>query len=514
MSDKMGSISRKIASGVGWMVLWRLSSRALGIVSLLIVARLLLPDDFGLVAFATTLMIGIESLSALGLQDAIVRSRHSDRVLLDTAFTLATIRGLLTGVALAAAAAPLSRYFHEPRLELIIYCLAVLAAVEGLENIGIVEFRREMNFRSEFFLFIFPRLTGVILNIILAIVFRNYWALVASIIITRACRFLMTYIVHPYRPRFSLKLWRDLLSFSFWAWLSNIFGFVKDRTPTLVLGRFFDASAIGTFSLGVEIALLPVTELIAPIGRVLFSGFAMVSRAGADIADGFFRSVGVIATLMFPAGIGVSAIGASIVSVALGSSWRDAIPVLEILGLMAPFSALAITGNTLLVVRGNLRVNVVICFSCAILVTVGSLVLVQFLGLSGVALSMVIGAFIESASTLAFLMLSMNSSFSQLVSAIWRPILASGVMAVVLVSTGLGWCSTVQPFSTAVVVAPLSILLGAITYISTLMLAWTAAGRPTAAETYLLNVILDYSKSLHAPWQRRQRPGTPDTGTV
>ena len=96
------SVSKRAAMGAGWIIAWRFATRNLGLLSTLILVRLLQPSDFGLVALATGFINSVDALSAIGVQDALVRAPGLDRNLYDTGFGLSVLRGCLTALAIAA----------------------------------------------------------------------------------------------------------------------------------------------------------------------------------------------------------------------------------------------------------------------------------------------------------------------------------------------------------------------------------------------------------------------------
>ena len=175
------SICQRTLVGAGWLVLWRVATRILGFVSTLILARVLLPADFGLVAIAMTYLAAFDAFSIFGLQDAIIRATEHDRGMFDTAFTLSVLRGLLNTLVIAATAPLAAHFFNEPRLTPLLLVLALFPAIEGTENIGIVEFRRDFRFEREFQLFLMPRLISVVFTIVTALMFHSYWPWSAAI---------------------------------------------------------------------------------------------------------------------------------------------------------------------------------------------------------------------------------------------------------------------------------------------------------------------------------------------
>src|SRR5258707_9108035 len=151
------SITSRTVLGAGWMVAWRMVTRLLGLISTLVLARILVPADFGLVALATASSDAVEALSVLGLDDALVRDKESSRALNDTAFSLMAARGVLNAALIAVLAYPASVWLVEPRLVPILLVLSALTLIAGFENIGIVEFRRNLQFQKAFKLLFPPR---------------------------------------------------------------------------------------------------------------------------------------------------------------------------------------------------------------------------------------------------------------------------------------------------------------------------------------------------------------------
>src|SRR5215475_5138108 len=104
MSASVSDLARKAATGAGWMVFQRAATRGVGVISTLMLARLLLPGDFGLVALATTFAGIVDALGAIGLRFALIRIPQVDRDLYDTAFTITILRGIASAAIVAAGA--------------------------------------------------------------------------------------------------------------------------------------------------------------------------------------------------------------------------------------------------------------------------------------------------------------------------------------------------------------------------------------------------------------------------
>ncbi len=158
----------RTARGAGWMVIWRMATRFLGLISTLVLVRLLAPTDFGLIALAASFAVIVDTLAYIGVEDSLVRDKSPSRAMLDTAFTLNVLRAIASAVMIGALAEPAATLLEEPRLTSVILLLAAVTALEGFTNIGTIAFRRDMAFDKEFQLRILPRAVSVVVTLVLA----------------------------------------------------------------------------------------------------------------------------------------------------------------------------------------------------------------------------------------------------------------------------------------------------------------------------------------------------------
>lgn len=499
------SIFVRTAHGAGWIVAWRAATRILGIVSTLALVRLLAPSDFGLIALATSCVMIVDAVSFIGVEDALVREKAPSRAMLDTAFTLNVLRAVISALVIAAIAAPAAQFLGEPALTPIILVIAASAAVEGFMNIGTVAFRRDMDFEKEFRLLILPRVVSAVLCVSLAIAFRSYWALVVGIVSQRLLRVAFSYVMHPYRPRFSLAAWRDLAAFSGWAWAIMVATQISGRAESLVIGRMLDASHVGIYDTGKEIAQLPLSELIQPACYAAYSGFSQSRNAGGDPASACLRTIAVLTLLVLPAGFGLSAIAAPLVGLAFGANWLEAIPVIQAFGIAVAFAAFGIVCNTLLRAHGQMRLS----FRITIVATptrIATLILaIPFGGLPAAAAGIAAVTILGRLGTMMITFRHFNIRFAALARRIWRSAVALGVMAVTLWSTGLGWNSTAPESAiTCAVEIATAIAIAAPVYVATVLALWTVNGRPAGAEADMLEIAGRTLSRLRARLQKNR----------
>ena len=486
MSEDHDSILEKTARGAGWVVAWRMITRTLGLVSTVMLVRLLAPADFGLVALGSSFAVSIEAFSWIGIEEGVIRHVEPTPSLFDTAFTLSVARGTIIGLLIAAAAFPGAAFFGEPRLAYVVLALALSAFIESLTNIGTVEFRRDFSFQKEFRLWLLPRILSVVIAITTAALFRTYWALIAGILSNQAFRVLFSYTMHPYRPRLTLGAWRQLVGYSAWNSVIAGIGVLRSRVDTILIGRVLNATQVGLYAVGYEIAELPVTELIAPLTRAAFTGFAAARRADLDAGQTWLRLVAAMGLMTLPAGVGMSAVAHPLISIAFGPGWDQAVPVVQILSLAFCLTVFGMVGQTLFLAHGHMRTSASITFAAVLLRTGLLLALIPGFGLAGASIAAAIGIAVEQVASAGFAMRTLRLSLlTDLLPVLWRCLLATAVMAAALWATGLGW----RPAASAPLMMAEAVGLGAAVYVAALGLAWLASGRPDGPEADVLTLV-------------------------
>jgi O-antigen/teichoic acid export membrane protein len=466
-----------------------MASRLLGIVNTVVLVRLLSPSDFGLVALAFSFSLAIDSVSYLGVEDALVREPTLDRAMYDTGFTMTILRGLLTTLVIAACAWPAAQFFGDRRLGPVFLALGAAMFLTSVENVGTIDFQRDMTFGKQVQLLFLPRIASIIVTMACAFLWQSYWALVAGVVTTRGLRAVLTYLVHPYRPHLTLRAWRRLIGFSFWSWLLSLTALLQSRSDTMILGGYLNPTAVGVYSVGSEVGSLASSELMDPISRVLYAGFASARREGGGVGWAYSRAISLVVLLSLPASAGIALLARPMMHLVFGVRWDAAVPLAQLFAFIGMFRLGGAVSGALLTVEGRMNLNFRIELTCAVLRIIVLLALVPAFGLIGAALGVAAVGLVQEAIFLVVTFRLAGLHGRHLASCVWRPALAAGVMALVLLAAGLH-----EPVADLGVVwsglrLMAAALVGAVAYGATLWLAWRAAGRPNGAETYVLEVV-------------------------
>lgn len=486
----MSSVQRKMAKGAAWLVLFRLTDRGIGFVSTLILARLLVPGDFGLVAMATALLAALELLGAFSFDLALVQNQQADRRHYDTVWTFAASFGVFKALALCALAAPMAAFYAEPRLEALVYAVALCTLVHGFDNVGVVSFQKELQLHKEFWFGLQRRLVGFAVTMLLAFWLRSYWALIGGMLATRVASLVASYLMSSYRPRLSFAAAAELFGYSKWLLLNNLLIFLNNRGMDFVIGKVGGARALGLYSVAYEIANLPTTELVWPIQRAVFPGYAKLAHDRNELRRAFIQVIGLVALITIPAGALIGLVAEPLVLVLLGAKWLDAVPLIQVFAVFGIIRSVhGPTGSIYLAIGKPRVVAFLQCMQLLVAVAM-MLWLVPQMKVLGAAWAVLAGAGAAMLTNYAMVLRELNLALPQLLAAFWRPLAACAAMTAVVVTIG-----THPPEqATAIDVAwRLAGLCSAafVSYVAAVMACWLLARKPAGPEQQLAQLAAE-----------------------
>jgi len=472
------------------MISFRLLDRGVGVISVLILGRVLTPGDFGLVAMATAMIAFVELFGSFGLEIALIQRPGASREHFDSAWTMNVLIGVSVGLVLLASAWPLSRFYGEPRLIPLVAFLALGPLVQGLENIGVVAFRKELNFDREFRFLLTKRLLSFAITVSLALWLRTYWALAIGMVFGRAAGVLISYALHPFRPRWSLSRARDLLHFSVWLIAQNFTVFLKERAPDFIVGKLAGAHALGLWSIATEVSNLVGTELIAPMNRAALPAYSRLADDRPALAREYLSVVGLVCLLVTPLVVGLAAVAPLAVAVLLGPQWREAGPLISLLGFFGLTNIFLGTAHSAVLAIGRPAVYVKIYALQVCLLLPLSFWLTREHGVMGAVIATVVAAVGLLPLNTALVVRTLGVTVRQLWAKVWRPLLAAAVMYAVTVLAQPPIDTATLTAARALVLLAIFVPLGAITYVGVALATWALCGRPPGAETVLLEQVL------------------------
>ncbi|WP_305822825.1 lipopolysaccharide biosynthesis protein [Massilia brevitalea] len=480
----VSELDAKIARGAVWMVAFKFLDRGIGLISTLILARMLVPEDFGLVAMSMILIAAMQLLVSFSFDVQLIQNPKADTSHFNTAWTFNVVFASVCGLALAGLAIPAAAYYDEPRLENILYVLALGFAIQGFSNIGTVKFQREMRFDKEFRFLLSKRLATLVVTIPLAFIMRNYWALVLGQLAGTILSVTQSYVVSTYRPRLSLAARGEMFHASKWLVVNNVIQFVNNRSAQFIIAHYSTPAWLGVQAISTEIATLPTTELVAPINRAAFPGYARAAHDLELLRDSFLKVISSIALFSIPAGIGICVIADVLVPAALGWKWLAAIPLIQILAMHGVIKAVQTNITYVYLALNRPRLITIVSTVQAVIMVALLVPAVKYYGVIGASWTYLATAIVMIPVNQSMVARCLDLGWTTFCRQLVRPLLASLVMggAVLAVKSQLQLRHGVT--LDYIVALAVCLTMGTLVYALTLYLLWRLAKSPHGLERY------------------------------
>jgi lipopolysaccharide exporter len=365
----------------------------------------------------------------------------------------------------------------------------------GLENIGIIDFQKHMQFGAELRFRFLRRIITFAITVTAAVWLRSYWALVIGTLAGRAIGVVLSYWVHPMRPRISFEKFREIFHVSKWMMINRIGVYFQKNLHKILIGRWSPTGTMGAYTLADEISSMPTGELLAPVNRALFPSFAKVKDDPARLKEIFLLAQGVQTLIAVPAAAGLAVIAQEAVPILLGDNWDATIPFIQVLALVNIAQALTTSGRWVLIVIGRVRTSALFGWvQVALFAVLALTVFYESEAINIAWLRLLVGG-----TGLWLLLWLLVRGFPllrarEVVANSIRPLLAAAIMAL---------CVTYMATQLAVSIIlalVLKVAVGAIVYTASIVALWRLAGRPPGAESY----VLGKASSLVAAWRRNR----------
>ena len=483
-------MSKKLAKGAVLIGGVKGLSLVLAVFSTLILARLLAPEDFGLIAIGMTLMALVVNLSELSLSEALIQMDDIDEEHYHTAFTLGVLRSVFLAIVIASLAKPAAGLYGDERLENIFFAFAGAAVLSGFSNPRVVDLARNLDFRADFALSLSERIASFTFAVGFAILLQSYWALIIAFYAAQSARLITSYAIIGYLPKFSLKRYKGILNFSIWVTLGKWMQTVSWRSDPLILGLFIPVSVLGQYDMSKRLNRMATQELLMPIAHVLFPAFSRIKDNPHRLRNAYLKALSILSSVAIPIAAGMGVLATPLVKVVLSEKWMPTIPLIQILALIAVINstqylrplAMAVSRTKSLFFRD---------FAYA-LIRMPMLLIGLYAGpkfgldmlegaLLGVALSATINMIwnMQLISRLSYITIADHSRV------LWRPML-SGMGMTLIVYVMLHY-STVRSFSALSQLGLLTVS-GALIYALLLLTSWVISGKPEGIEATALEV--------------------------
>lgn len=322
-------------SGISWSVALRWTLRGFTFVRLAILARILLPAQFGTFSVATIVLGFVEIITETWINVFLVQEKGEIDKYVDTAWIISILRGFFIGLIIYFSSGPVSSFFHSPASEPIIKLMALVPVIRGFINPSIAKLQKNLWFQSEYWIRSILFLIEAIIAVSLSYLLHNVVGLVWGMIASAGLEVVLSLIIFHPRPRllWSKPIAKQIFSQGVWVTSAGIFNYIYQHGDDIVVGRLLGETGLGLYDPIYKISGLPVSEVSDVVAKVTFPIFVNLRDSNSRLKTAFLKTTAITTTATTVVGLGIFALAPQIILLVLGPNWLVAISALRVLCL-------------------------------------------------------------------------------------------------------------------------------------------------------------------------------------
>ncbi len=484
-------IGKKAAFGGAILVGTRLFSRVLDLVAMVVIARILTPGDFGLVALAMSFVIIVEAVLELPLTQAMLRLDDIERAHYDSAFTLSILRGCVLYLCVLIISFPVTHIYGDDRLFLLLQVVGAAPLLKSFASPMLVDFQRALSFWRDAAVELSAKICGVVASISCAALGTGYWSIAIGLLCTNSAYSLISFILAPYRPRLSFARMGFFARFSGWISLAQVAIALNWQVENLVLGRLGSSTQLGLFKVGSDLAGIPFQALFGPLARPLIAVFSKIKASGASTKGQYLLASSYMMAIGLPIMTGIAVTAPFITRVFLGDQWDAAAPILHLLALSTIPALFTVAAYPLVIAAGQTKIVFQQNIADLVVRVPSTIAGIYFYGLNGLIGARLISELFRNIYIMKTIKDMEGISISGQVTYHARYLVSAGAMYFIVLTVEqilIPHFRSDQSLARLVVAS----FIGACFYFVSIFIGWLVSGRPPGIEQSVVNFLKEH----------------------
>jgi Membrane protein involved in the export of O-antigen and teichoic acid len=434
-NENLKDIKKQTIKGLFWSANSKFSVQIFNLIITAILARVLFPEDFGVVGMALIFISLISMINETGLSSAIIQKKDLSNQHLYTAFWVNIFTGIFLFIIAFFTSPLLSDFFRNDNVELIIKVSSISFLISSIALVNRSLLTRNLEFKKLAATEISGSIISGILAVYLALSGFGFWSLVARNLINDFIAILLTLIVYPWKPAiyFSKDCFMEMFGFGANVIGSSFLGYLRQNMDYIIVGRIMGAELLGYYTLAYTLAVYPIMKIAPIITKVIFPVFSRIKDDTIAYKNGYLKLISFLSILTVPALFGLLSIASEFIIVVYGDKWAASILPLQILCLLGIISSISPASGPVFYSKGvpeiEFKLSLVKLPITALALLIGSLY-----GIVGIATSMTIVAFVYYVITQKIINSLIKLSWKEYLKAIYIPILSSLTMGLLVIS--------------------------------------------------------------------------------
>jgi len=428
----------KTVRGGVWVFALKILLQIIFAARLLIFMKFIPVTDMGLLGIAMLMINILQKFTNTGFNAALIQKAEDIKDYLDTAWTTNIIRSVVLFTILYFAA-PYMVMLKVPTEKValavtVIRIIGILIIIGALDNIGVVYFRKEMQFNKRFIFDIAATLVNIIVSISVAVIYRSIFSLVLGRLAAAATKCLLSYLMHPYRPalKFELSKAKEMWSFGKWMFVGTIIGFLMTQGDDLFVWGLLGPAALAMYLFAYKFSNIPATEITGIISQVSFPAYSKIQNDIPRLKDAHLKVLRFTAFLSIPVAGLIFILAPDFVRLFSPADYGPMIRPMQILAIFGMIRSIGCTRWPVFQAVGKLKAVTILQAAKFIIFAILLYPLTSRFGISGTALAVVLVSLSGQPVGFYLVMRATQSRLWEMLAPMVYPLIATLVMLAVM----------------------------------------------------------------------------------
>jgi teichuronic acid exporter len=351
----LSTLKDKAIKGIFWSLVERFGNQGIQFAIGLILARLLLPEDYGLVGMILVFISFAQVFVEGGFPSALIRKSNPSESDYSTVFWFNLVTAIICYVALFFSAPFIADFFKEPKLTMLTRIVGINILVNSIGIIQRTILSKDLNFKSQAKINLVSIILSGAIGVVCAFKGLGVWSLVIQNICKNIFTSIALWISSYWRPKllFSRGSFRELFGFGSKLLFSSLINSVSENLFSLIIGKLYNAKSLGFYTRANQFQKLPVSSIYGAIGVVSYPVLSELQNDPVKLKEGYRSMIRMIAFILFPIMAILSAISESMIHVVLTNKWLPSVPILQILCIIGAFYPLHAINLDIIKIKGR-----------------------------------------------------------------------------------------------------------------------------------------------------------------
>lgn len=390
--------------GLSWMGALRVVTRSLALVKIAILARILVPAQFGIYGIATLVLGFLEMLTETGINIFLIQKKEKIDEYVNSAWAVSIVRGFLIGTLIFVLAPFIASYFKNENAVFILYLVSVVPVIRGFINPSCIKYQKNLEFNKQFKYDSVIFFTDAIFAIGLGIITKSENSFVYAMIISTILEVILSFVYFKPTPKFVFEKTKtfEVINRGKWITGAGIFNYLFQNLDDILVGRVLGTASLGIYQQAYKISTLPVSEVGEVFNKVTFPIYVNLKDDTVRLRKAFLKTLLIISLLVVPFGFVVFKFPVEIVSFVLGENWISAAPVLQLLAIYGVTKAISNSFFSLFLGIGKQEAVTYITLTSTLILVAILYPLIMIFGILGAAYATIIATVLSAPLTLYY----------------------------------------------------------------------------------------------------------------